>query len=1799
MFSFILTNLSRKVLWLALAVIFSVFVMFQLFGAVVKRTTSTTGSASCARTVASSTNQYQQYTSAVLAAAPNRAMAEDAADDGAIEFVSDVLLYPANIIVADGHRVKITGQTVAQYGPTAKTKVWVDENDNGVEDDGECIEGLSSYMSSVYLYGGFDSETDENSCDNISITMEGGEIGAIFAGGYYKNVTTGNVDIRITGGSVLYVDCGSQAGPLNERLKANSISVLLKDCRYRSNFAINFITRNSFNCNDVTVIDLADHRNTHSYTWLKPAFNNYISQIDKNRFIFGGHVTIPADCSINAEKLVVEGATVNNLGKVAISTCADIHMLDDAQWIGNEIETTHSLGEILSHDYKTHTQQCSVCGQKVSRDHVWTYPQTDGNTHLKQCAICQYSYFESCTQQTIYNHTLIKTTGCAYCGSTTTPSSSNNTLGHLSTCTHSSRNSMTVTRNHHDLLPDGMVDYSINQLVYFCSNANCKAMLPFRMYYGSAYYYFRGLTEVSQFVTKNKITNASVTMLSDAFYQNDYSTLDSVYAYVNGSTVGTLNIEMSGFEMNDRKLLFYAGNINITNSRFGTNHYVSIGNLGIASKSNATVSISGCRLQSRIDLSTSSAKYTLNNVILYSCYVYNSEKLAIKGSVVFERTLYLSSPTNFLPQGYVLMECQGNGAWIRRYDHQTSLPYWLGPSEKTGSVAVKSCTLHKLNSATYQNATNHSGTCIYCAKSVSLPHDLTLGSSYSDTQHYAKCSLCNRNITSDLRYHDYGEDGKCVACSKQAPVSVHGHYSPQKTYFSSFDEAFKAVNAAGMYDTITMYQNQTYSLTETLDAFHVYYMMRSAGSTRLKKVYTNIWNGPHIHIAAGTYTLSNNGGTISAPAPTLVTGTFVYSLDISGNTATLDGSLKSAIKPAQGYLGRLYSNSSTKTSVVYIYPCPHTSTQVAQVKDENGNLMGYHSRTCTDCKQTWYWDHARTGNSMTCDTCSIDVSKTIAARVTYPGLSTPIAFSTLKDAWDYSVRYSHTYGRVYTIQVLKDIQLRNENSTMFMLEIPEQYKNANIVLDATDDNGKVRKIMGWTKYTHTSTAGTLTVTSADKLINLEYGHLTIKSGIYQGGKYGVYTNNYEYLTLEGGTFQNGILYNQDNSPFHVYDGLYSKNGRTPVCMAQGYALLVKETGTWGGPGLYGKFTGGRYGASLNMTIWGANGEVIPCPHPTAKVTERELPTCFTPGCPKNLYCVLCNQYVNMETGEQFDAWEFDPPTLGMLSHSFDAKDDCIHCGVHKNGVLYIKYNASGTMLANAYCTGFTEAWKKVATDAKTAPEGYSYALRLDADETMNVAKDLLLTYFPSRDVTIRLNGHSLNVAGELLRLNPNSNSNLTVIDPQKTGSLTCGELYMSDQDGCLTLDGVRLNTTDLTCRNLVMQNGAGIHFDGGALDNSTISVKNVTMEQGCWLEGEGCSQFALEGVLTGDVYEYDFDEAIVDLNHTLQLEQQDCLGNWIPALGVKNYFKFLSADSNGKRDVSVRHKVTNSLENKASSCYRWRAVREDVKHNLVGRWCNYCSFNTHHYNLIDKSNFSNSSPVDYTGVEYTRTFSSANVWEPLYIPMSVAPGDYTQVCDIADIYSFGRMCDTNGDGKIDDNDATWLIVDLMTSGETDPNYPYLIRAKQKGDLILEATDGCLSKSADNTVSCSTSRTKYSFTGIQSSKYLYSSNNDFYVDNNGVISAVTKSSQLLPAQRWYMKMTQNSSGYRNDLQSAQASGIRIMLIGEDLSEETAIQLLKGESVEVDLDGQRYTLDGRKATHTQSGIQVLNGHKILVK
>ncbi len=313
---------------------------------------------------------------------------------------------PHPAIYCNGHDVLITGAAAGNAFDLTPTKIYIDENDNHIFEDGECQQ---LNLSLVCVYGG--SLVNGVNYDKYSreqtITMEGGEVAAIYAGGYTKIQSnyTHNVNINVTGGKIGYVSANWErsTGALGPDAMQGIVTITLTNCEY---FGENYPTKSDPNSAEsrqhVKLFDFSNH--TYALTgnpWFSAErnFKAYVIQTGPGEYYMGGteEVVIPKERNLYAQKVIVdEGATIHNLGTISLRTCANGSYQNYGTWTGNPIKMPHQISsDVIGHDATTHSQRCTLCGQEVAAAHIWKYIESattaTSHTHIRVCQICDYS----------------------------------------------------------------------------------------------------------------------------------------------------------------------------------------------------------------------------------------------------------------------------------------------------------------------------------------------------------------------------------------------------------------------------------------------------------------------------------------------------------------------------------------------------------------------------------------------------------------------------------------------------------------------------------------------------------------------------------------------------------------------------------------------------------------------------------------------------------------------------------------------------------------------------------------------------------------------------------------------------------------------------------------------------------------------------------------------------------------------------------------------------------------------------------------------------------------------------------------------------------------------------------------------------------------------------------------------------------------------------------------------------------------------------------------------------------------
>ena len=219
--------------------------------------------------------------------------------------------------------------------------------------------------------------------------------------------------------------------------------------------------------------------------------------------------------------------------------------------------------------------------------------------------------------------------------------------------------------------------------------------------------------------------------------------------------------------------------------------------------------------------------------------------------------------------------------------------------------------------------------------------------------------------------------------------------------------------------------------------------------------------------------------------------------------------------------------------------------------------------------------------------------------------------------------------------------------------------------------------------------------------------------------------------------------------------------------------------------------------------------------------------------------------------------------------------------------------------------------------------------------------------------------------------------------------------------------------------------------------------------------------------------------------------------------------------------------------------------------------------------IEDGTVFNNDVMRENADISYNRTFNNTN-WQALYVPFSMSYDDWKEDFDVAEINNFHEY-DDDEDGT---TDRTTLEVVYKKSGSSQPNTPYVIRAKQTGTKTLSLENTTLYPAEENSIDCSSVKTNYTFTetytGV-SGEEMYS--NGFYALASGVLNQAASSNVSLGSFRWYLKPEIRRSDYTT---TAPLRQISVRVIGENDDETTGLSNTNENEIPVEY----YNLRGER-------------------
>ena len=285
-----------------------------------------------------------------------------------------------------------------------------------------------------------------------------------------------------------------------------------------------------------------------------------------------------------------------------------------------------------------------------------------------------------------------------------------------------------------------------------------------------------------------------------------------------------------------------------------------------------------------------------------------------------------------------------------------------------------------------------------------------------------------------------------------------------------------------------------------------------------------------------------------------------------------------------------------------------------------------------------------------------------------------------------------------------------------------------------------------------------------------------------------------------------------------------------------------------------------------------------------------------------------------------------------------------------------------------------------------------------------------------------------------------------------------------------------------------------------------------------------------------------------------------------------------SIDKNQQGSTKIYFKVVDPT--KYTSLEAWKSDIFDIK-------------------PLDIATLNDNDPYTGTGetkdkVIVKRNFANTK-WQALYLPVSLDCSELVEDYDIAYINNVHQF-DDNEDGVID---RTQLEAIRMKSGETDPNTPYLIKAKTTGDKEITLLLATLSAAAEPTFNVMSWYNEYvfhtTFKGVSGKDMV---DNDYYALSEGSLVKATNTDNSLRPNRWYLEIKARTGGGA----SAAPKSIDIVVDGEDDNPTTGIfEVETGNNVDKCADNKVYDLNGRMVKTGNSlkdlpkGIYIMNGKK----
>lgn len=227
-----------------------------------------------------------------------------------------------------------------------------------------------------------------------------------------------------------------------------------------------------------------------------------------------------------------------------------------------------------------------------------------------------------------------------------------------------------------------------------------------------------------------------------------------------------------------------------------------------------------------------------------------------------------------------------------------------------------------------------------------------------------------------------------------------------------------------------------------------------------------------------------------------------------------------------------------------------------------------------------------------------------------------------------------------------------------------------------------------------------------------------------------------------------------------------------------------------------------------------------------------------------------------------------------------------------------------------------------------------------------------------------------------------------------------------------------------------------------------------------------------------------------------------------------------------------------------------------------------------------------------------------NSWMPIYLPIDVDVTEYPEL-KFAEIYAISPLQDTNGDGKVTlEDDPMMILCPLNTADDMlYANTPYLYRGQASTQSIyLNAANHTLYGAIHEPYDLATAHNTYLLNGLYTNTTVKADDDNFVVDPEHGELTYCEHPIAMKSFSWYMHVTDKNYAGTEALEAMKAKPMKIVTMGEDIDQETAIRIVKEQQGALMQSQYIYSLDGKRipaGANLPAGIYIKQGKRIVVK